>query len=194
MPVDPLAELRDDVRAAADSMRDAPVGAEPTLERPRQAGHGDYSTNAAMLLAPALRRSPREVAEELRADLAERVRGAEKIEVAGPGFLNLTMSSRWYREAVASILAGGEGYGSTDTEHGRKILVEFVSANPTGPLHVGHGRQAAVGDSLVRILEAAGAEVQREFYVNDAGGQIERFADSIAARMEGREPPEDGYA
>ncbi len=180
--------------AAADAMRGGVEGAVPSLERPRQAGHGDYSTNAAMLLAPVLSRSPREVAEELREDIADRVPGAERIEVAGPGFLNLTMSSRWYREAVASVIAAGEAYGSSLSESGRRILVEFVSANPTGPLHVGHGRQAAVGDSLVRILERAGAKVEREFYVNDAGGQIERFAASIAARMLGEEPPKDGYA
>src|SRR4051794_26897375 len=171
MAGDPLSELHDAVRAAATALRDGAAGADPGLERPRNPELGDYSTNAAMLLAPTLGKPPREVAEDLRAELAS-VAGAESIDVAGPGFLNLRMSDRWHRQAIATVIDAGAAYGSRAVEQPKTILVEFVSANPTGPLHVGHGRQAAVGDSLVRILARAGADVRREFYVNDSGGQI----------------------
>jgi len=194
MPGDPLSELHDAVRAATSALRGGAGGADPGLERPRKAGLGDYSTNAAMLLAPAIGKPPREVAELLREDLAERIGGADQIEVAGPGFLNLTLRDGWYRKAIATVIEAGDAFGSRSQDPPLRVLVEFVSANPTGPLHVGHGRQAAFGDSLVRILERAGADVKREFYVNDAGSQVERFAASIAARMRGAEPPEDGYS
>jgi arginyl-tRNA synthetase len=147
-----------------------------------------------MLLAPALGRSPREVAELLREDLSGRLEGASRIEVAGPGFLNLFMSDRWHREAIAAVLEAGDAHGAGTGDQPERILIEFVSANPTGPLHVGHGRQAAFGDALARLLELSGARVEREYYLNDAGGQVERFAASIAARMRGEDPPEDGYA
>ncbi len=117
----------------------------------------------------------------------------ERIEVAGPGFVNFFLADEWYRRAMVGLAEAGEGLGPAPIGAPERILVEFVSANPTGPLHVGGGRHAAYGDSLVRLLEAVGHEVEREFYVNDAGGQIERFAASIAARMKGEEPPEDGY-
>ncbi len=182
------------MRAAARALRGGGDGADPGLERPRQAGLGDYSTNAAMLLAPALGKPPRDVAVDLREELSSRIPGADRIEVAGPGFLNLTLGDRWHREAIEQVVAAGEDYGSTAPRSDDATLVEFVSANPTGPLHVGHGRGAAVGDSLVRILQRAGLRVHREYYVNDAGGQVERFAASLAARMRGAEPPDDGYA
>jgi arginyl-tRNA synthetase len=194
MVSDPISNLRAAVEAAIAEVGGAEVGGRPALERPPKADLGDYSTNAAMLLAPILGQPPRDVAGLLRDALSERIEGADRIEVAGPGFLNLFLSDGWHRQAVASLLAGGEDAIVPASDAGKTVLVEFVSANPTGPLHVGHGRQAAFGDSLARLLEATGAEVQREYYLNDAGGQIERFAASIAARMRGEEPPEDGYA
>jgi len=193
---DPIADLRSAVDAAARSLRDGePTGPEPTLERPPKPELGDYSSNAAMLLAAPLGENPRDVATRLATELSERLgdKTVERIEVAGPGFVNFFLADSWYRKAMESLAGAGERLGPVPTAAPERILVEFVSANPTGPLHVGGGRHAAYGDSLVRLLEAAGHEVQREFYVNDAGGQIERFAVSIAARMCGEEPPEDGY-
>jgi arginyl-tRNA synthetase len=193
---DPIAALGSAVDAACRALREGePSGPEPSLERPPKAELGDYSSNAAMLLAAPLGESPRDVAarlaEQLRAELGEDT--VERIEVAGPGFLNFFLADDWYRRAMLGLAGAGERLGPAPTDSPERVLVEFVSANPTGPLHVGGGRHAAYGDSLVRLLEAAGHEVQREFYVNDAGGQIERFAASIAARMKGEEPPEDGY-
>jgi arginyl-tRNA synthetase len=193
---DPIAELHSAVDAASRALRDGEAnGPEPTLERPPKAELGDYSSNAAMLLAAPLGENPRDVAtrlaEQLSAQLGEGT--VERIEVAGPGFINFFLADEWYRRAMVSLAAVGGQLGPAPTDSPERILVEFVSANPTGPLHVGGGRHAAYGDALVRLLEAAGHEVQREFYVNDAGGQIERFAASIAARMRGTEPPEDGY-
>ena len=193
---DPIAALRAAVADAARTLRagDA-AGPQPTLERPPKAELGDYSSNAAMLLAAPLGENPRDVAARLAERLGEGLgeEAVERVEVAGPGFVNLFLADPWYREAMAGIAAAGEDLGSAPTGSPERVLVEFVSANPTGPLHVGGGRHAAYGDSLVRLLEAVGHEVEREFYVNDAGGQIERFAASIAARMRGEEPPEDGY-
>jgi arginyl-tRNA synthetase len=193
---DPIADLRSAVDAACRALREGePSGPEPSLERPPKAELGDYSSNAAMLLAAPLGENPRDVAarlaDQLRTELGEET--VERIEVAGPGFLNFFLADDWYRRAMLSLAGAGERLGPAPTDSPERILVEFVSANPTGPLHVGGGRHAAYGDSLVRLLEAAGHEVQREFYVNDAGGQIERFAASIAARMKGEQPPEDGY-
>src|SRR6478609_722370 len=193
---DPIAELRSAVSRASLALRDGePTGPEPTLERPPKPELGDYSSNAAMLLAAPLGENPRDVAARLAAELGEQLGPGtvERIEVAGPGFVNLFLADDWYRHAMSSLATTGEGLGRAPAEAPERILVEFVSANPTGPLHVGGGRHAAYGDSLVRLLEAAGHEVQREFYVNDAGGQIDRFAASIAARMRGEDPPEDGY-
>ena len=193
---DPIAALRSAVDAACRALRDGESsGPEPSLERPPKVELGDYSSNAAMLLAAPLGENPRDVAARLAERLRSELGGdtVERIEVAGPGFLNFFLADDWYRRAMLSLASAGEQLGPAPTDSPERILVEFVSANPTGPLHVGGGRHAAYGDSLVRLLEAAGHEVQREFYVNDAGGQIERFAASIAARMKGEEPPEDGY-
>jgi arginyl-tRNA synthetase len=195
---DSVSALRGAVEGAARALRDGePIGPSPTLERPPKPELGDYSSNAAMLLAGPLGESPREVAERLRGELEGDPALApdlERIEVAGPGFVNFFLADSWYLRALGDLLAAGGDLGPSPTPASEKILVEFVSANPTGPIHVGTGRHAAYGDSLVRLLEAAGHEVQREYYVNDAGSQIARFADSIAARMRGEEPPEDGYA
>jgi arginyl-tRNA synthetase len=147
-----------------------------------------------MMLAPSLGQSPREVATRLGDSLGERLSGAvERVEVAGPGFLNLFLSDTWFSAAVGEILGTGHGYGAGDPESGARINVEFVSANPTGPITVAAGRHAAYGDSLCRILAFAGNHVDREYYVNDHGTQIERFAASIRARAKGEDPPEDGY-
>lgn len=190
---DPVRELSSAVAAAAES-----VGGElaraPALERPPNADLGDYSSNAAMMLAGALKQPPREVAARLGDALADRLGAAvERIEVAGPGFLNLHMADEWCRAAAGAALAAGEDYGATRPEVVERVDVEFVSANPTGPITVAAGRHAAYGDSLCRVLELAGSAVDREYYVNDYGGQVQRFAASIRARALGEEPPEDGY-
>jgi arginyl-tRNA synthetase len=194
---DSIAELRTTVRDAARVLRDGePTGPEPTLDRPPKPELGDYSSNAAMLMAAPLGEAPRDVAARLGAEL-ERELGSsnsvERVEVAGPGFVNLFLSDAWYRRAMARLAAVGESLGPAPVDSPQRILVEYVSANPTGPLHVGGGRHAAYGDALVRLLRAAGHEVKSEYYVNDAGGQVQRFAASIAAAMVGSEPPEDGY-
>jgi arginyl-tRNA synthetase len=180
---DAAAELRNGGGATADRL---------SLERPRKAGFGDYSTNAAMLLAPVLGEPPRAVAERLGAALQARLAGrVDKVEVAGPGFLNLFLADAWYLSAVDEVLAAGDAFGRGSES--RRIQVEFVSANPTGPLTAASGRHAAFGDALARILELAGNTVEREYYFNDGGGQIQRLGASILARARGEEPPEDGY-
>ncbi len=194
---DPVSELRAAVGRAARALRDGePTGPEPTLDRPPKPELGDYSSNAAMLLAAPLGEAPRDVAARLAAEL-ERELGAagslDRVEVAGPGFVNLFLSDEWHRRAMASLGAADGGLGPAPVNAPQRILVEYVSANPTGPLHVGGGRHAAYGDALVRLLRAVGHEVQSEYYVNDAGGQVRRFAESIVAAMKGEPPPPDGY-
>jgi len=164
----------------------------PDLGRPPKAEFGDYSSNAAMLLAPELGSPPRAVAERLGERLGE-VLGdrLERIEIAGPGFLNLFVSDRWLRGSLARIGEAGDQFGSGPA--GERILVEFVSANPTGPITLAAARHAAYGDSLCRILELAGHAVKREYYVNDYGSQVRRFGESLIARARGEEPPADGY-
>jgi arginyl-tRNA synthetase len=195
---DSVAALRGAVEGAARALRDGePIATPPTLERPPKPELGDYSSNAAMLLAGVLGDNPRAVAERLRAELeadASLAGNLERIEVAGPGFVNFFLADAWYLRALGGLLAAGEDLGPSPTTAPEKVLVEFVSANPTGPIHVGTGRNAAYGDSLARLLQAVGHRVEREYYVNDAGSQVTRFADSLAARMRGEEPPEDGYA
>jgi len=195
---DSIAALRGAVEGAARTLHEPdPSEQRPTLERPPKAELGDYSSNAAMLLARHLSDNPRTVAERLRGELEADGRLApnlERIEVAGPGFVNFFLADSWYLGALGDLLEAGERLGPAPADAPEKVLVEFVSANPTGPIHVGTGRHAAYGDSLVRLLQAAGHAVEREYYVNDAGSQIERFAASIAARMRDEEPPEDGYA
>ena len=192
---DPLTELRATIDAAVGAISNAEVGERPTLERPPRPEMGDYSTNAAMLLAPVIGEKPRDIAERLGSDVGERLGdAATKVEVAGPGFLNLHLTDRWHREAVAAILDAGDAYGRSSPAIPERILVEYVSANPTGPLTVAGARGAAFGDSLARLLEAAGHDVGREYLLNDVGGQVERFAASIAAHMRGEPVPEDGYS
>jgi len=192
---DPLETLRGTIRSAADSLRDG--GSEsiaPTLERPPKRELGDYSTNAAMLLAPARGEPPREIAERLREDLGTRLAGTvDRIEVAGPGFVNVFLADRWYRESVVSLLGAAAGFGGGTAEPPERLLIEFVSANPTGPLHAASGRHAAYGDALARVMAFAGHDVEREYYLNDMGRQVRQFGESIAARIRGEEPPEDGY-
>jgi arginyl-tRNA synthetase len=191
---DPIAELRAAVSAGASELHGNGKIPEPRFDRPPKPEFGDYSTNAAMLLAPTLGEQPRGVAERLGDVLSQQLAGAlERVEVAGPGFLNLFMADEWFHRTLADAIAAGESYGGGAADPRERVLLEFVSANPTGPLHVGAGRHAAYGDSLGRILEFEGHEVAREYYVNDAGTQILRFGESIRARARGEEPPEDGY-
>ncbi|MFL5914052.1 MAG: arginine--tRNA ligase [Gaiellaceae bacterium] len=168
------------------------AGAELELERPGEAEHGDYATNVALRLAGVRRRAPREIAAEI-ADAAASLDAVERAEVAGPGFVNLFLGDDWFAAALGEILADGEAYGSGAAEQQERVQVEMVSANPTGPLHVAHGRNGAHGDAVARLFELAGHAVEREYYYNDAGGQMERFRASVDAVRRGEEPPEDGY-
>ncbi len=189
----------DALRAALDAAVATVAGeavppSAPVLERPRQAEHGDYATNAALMLAKAVGAPPREIAERLAAELASGL-GAdlERSEVAGPGFLNLVLADSWYLTALGAVLEAGSGWGGGGAESVRYVNVEFVSANPTGPVHVGGTRNAAYGDALARLLAFHGHRVHREFYVNDHGSQVTRLGESVQARARGEEPPDDGY-
>ena len=168
------------------------VGADVALERPGEAAHGDYATNVALRLAGARRQPPRAIAEEVVA-LAEALPQVARAEVAGPGFVNLWLTSAWFGEALADALAAGGRYGAGSAQHAERVQVEMVSANPTGPITVAAGRNGAYGDSVARLLEFAGHHVEREYYYNDAGAQMERFRASVEAVRRGQEPPEEGY-
>jgi len=168
------------------------------LERPRDSGHGDLSTNLAMVLAKPLKTSPRRLAERVVAELRLPTSLVSRIEIAGPGFINFWLAQDALEDLLRTIIAAGRGYGRHSFGGGQRVNVEFVSANPTGPLHVGHGRGAATGDGIAALLEWTGHEVTREFYVNDAGVQIERVVESLYARLQqrlGREGqiPDGGY-
>ncbi|WP_073996682.1 arginine--tRNA ligase [Arcanobacterium urinimassiliense] len=162
------------------------------VERPRARAHGDWSTNIAMQLAKKAGLAPRDLAEILAAELRKES-GIAKVEVAGPGFLNIYLQAAAAGELARSIVEAGAAYGTSTANKGQKINLEYVSANPTGPIHIGGARWAAVGDSLARILAATGAEVVREYYFNDHGAQIDRFSSSLLARSRGEEVPADGY-
>ena len=181
------------VKVLSDHNLDASVVPDAvTVERPRNPEHGDYATNIALQVAKKAGTNPRELAQWLADALLENPAIAEA-DVAGPGFLNLRLATDAQGQLVADILAAGETFGNSSLLDGQRINLEFVSANPTGPIHLGGTRWAAVGDSLGRVLEASGAEVTREYYFNDHGGQIDRFARSLVAAAKGEPTPEDGY-
>ena len=186
--------------AAADGA--LPEGEAPqfTVEIPNDPAHGDFAANAAMVSARAFHKPPRQIAEAIVAHLSLEGTHFERAEIAGPGFLNFFASGRWFAGAVADALTEREEYGRTGFGGGKKVMVEFVSANPTGPMHMGNARGGAIGDGLAAALDAAGYEVTREFYINDAGNQIEKFGVSLEARylqhFKGEDAvpfPEDGY-
>ncbi len=163
-----------------------------TVERPKVKEHGDYATNVALQLARPAGLPPRQVAQLLAGRLAE-VYGVARVDVAGPGFLNVVLDDAAQGEIARVVVRAGESFGQSDTLAGQRINMEFISANPTGPIHLGHTRWAAVGDAIARVLAAAGAEVTREFYINDRGVQMDRFGESIMAAAHGRPVPEQGY-
>ncbi len=183
--------ISDPVSRLADSLS-AVAGAPVELERPGDSEHGDYATNVALRLAPTRKQSPGDLAAEIAAEAIERGL-VESAERAGPGFVNLRVADAWLAEALGEILSAGDRFGAGSASTPERIQVEMVSANPTGPLTVAHGRNAAYGDSVARLLELAGHDVEREYYYNDAGAQMERFYASIEAVRRGEEPPEDGY-
>jgi arginyl-tRNA synthetase len=168
------------------------LGPDIVLERPGESAHGDYATNAALKLAGVRRKPPREIAQEL-AQIAESLSQVERAEIAGPGFVNLFLADAWFVDALAGILAEGDRFAGGSASPVQRVQVEMVSANPTGPLHVAHGRNGAYGDSVARLLDFAGETVSREYYYNDSGGQMDRFRASVDAVRRGEEPPEDGY-
>ena len=186
-------------QALATLAPDHPVAV--AFESPKVAAHGDFACTAAMQLAKPLQRNPRQVAEELRALLLAApafVRWVDAVDIAGPGFINIRLKPEAKQETVRDVLAAGSAYGTQAADIGRKMIVEFVSANPTGPLHVGHGRQAALGDAICNLFVTQGAQVWREFYYNDAGVQIQTLANSTQARAQGVKPgdalwPESAY-
>ena len=189
--------LRDALKRAAIAIG-APVDVQPNLERPRDPAHGDWASNIAMTLAKALGKKPRDIADALIAALDTTAAGVSETSVAGPGFINFRLSTADLASGVGRILAAGDSWGRGTSGVGRRANVEFVSANPTGPLHVGHGRQAALGDSIASMLASQGWNVTREFYYNDAGVQIANLAKSVQARLRERagmplEIPEGGY-
>ena len=163
-----------------------------TLERPKNRDHGDYATSIALQLAKAAGKNPREIATILQAAITS-IAGVVKVDIAGPGFINITLDRASQAELVRTILSAGSKYGRGSVLQGVRINLEFISANPTGPLHLGHTRWAAVGDALGRVLSAAGADVTREFYINDRGRQMDLFGQSVQAAAQGNPIPEDGY-
>ncbi|MFI8594666.1 arginine--tRNA ligase [Microbacterium sp. NPDC078428] len=185
--ITPLAEARRPGSAEGLTAADLP------LERPKNRDHGDWASNAAMKLAKRVGAAPRELAAEIAAGL-ESVDGVASVEVAGPGFINIRLDAAAAGALVKTIVEAGAAFGTNDSQRGNSINLEFVSANPTGPLHIGHTRWAALGDSMARLLLASGATVAREFYINDAGAQMDRFGLSVLAAIQGQPTPEGGYA
>ncbi len=190
------------MKALGECVAEGVFAAEPlpafNVEIPADPKNGDVSTNAAMVCARAFRTAPRKIAEEIVKRIYLPGSYFDKCEVAGAGFINFFLSQQWFSSVVQSVLEEGENYGSTDTGAGKRVLIEFVSANPTGPMHIGNARGGAIGDCLASVMEKAGYDVSREFYVNDAGNQIEKFKSSLEARYlqlykEGVEMSEDMY-
>jgi len=193
-------KLKEEIKAAvikAGLAEEAQIP-DAVLELPKDKAHGDYATNMAMQLARVAKKPPRKIAEELVENFDKNKASIEKIEIAGPGFINFYMNNSYLTDLIPTILNAGERYGESTVGNGEKVQVEFVSANPTGDLHLGHARGAAVGDSLSNVLAKAGYDVSREYYINDAGNQINNLALSVEARYfqalgEEREMPADGY-
>ena len=182
----PLAEARREGSSAGLTAADLP------LERPKNRDHGDWSSNAALKLSKVLGATPRDFAAEIAAGLAG-VDGIASVEVAGPGFINIRLDAAAAGALAKTIVEQGAAFGTNDSQRGNTINLEFVSANPTGPLHIGHTRWAALGDAIARVLLASGATLVREFYINDAGAQMERFGRSVVAALHGEPTPADGY-
>ena len=185
-------KLRAEVTRAAHAIG-APEGFAPSLARPRDRAHGDWATNAAMALAKQLGRKPQELARALLAEMNPAAAGVAESSIAAPGFINFHLDTAHLASGLQGVLDQGEAFGRSNSGEGKPVNVEFVSANPTGPLHVGHGRQAALGDAIASLLAQAGWAVTREFYYNDGGGQIERLCDSVYGRMMDAPLAEDLY-
>ena len=195
MKPEELSEAIANCVAAAVAANQLPASATDTpvqVERPKNREHGDWATNIAMILAKPAQKPPRAVAEELVGHISK-VPGVKSAAIAGPGFINIFIDPAAAAELALEIIANHENYGKSNQLIGQQINIEFISANPTGPLHLGHTRWAAVGDAIARVLLAAGAEVTREFYINDRGVQMQKFAHSILATIKSEPVPEDGY-
>ena len=187
-------------KAAAEGLLPQDAAVTPSVEIPKDTANGDYTTTFCLAAAKALKKNPRQVAQILMDHMDLSGSYFTSVEMAGPGFLNFRLGNKWFRDTVACVEQEGAAYGCNDTLKGQKIMVEFVSANPTGPLHMGNARGGVLGDTLASVLQKSGADVWREFYVNDAGNQIEKFAKSLEARYlqiikgeDAVEFPEDGY-
>ncbi len=196
-------ELREKILdALGRAIANGELPAEPlpafNIEKPANSANGDFSSNIALAGAKAFKKAPRMIAQSIAENIDLEDTLFEKVEIAGPGFMNFYLSQRYYSEIVKDVINKGDAYGASDYGNGKKVLVEFVSANPTGPMHIGNARGGAIGDCLAAVLEKAGYNVSREFYVNDAGNQIEKFATSLEVRYlqlykDGIEIPEDAY-
>ena len=187
-------------KAAAAGLLPAGIAVEPAVEIPKDTANGDYTTTFCLAAAKAMKMNPRQVAQTLIDNMTLEGSYFTSVEIAGPGFMNFRLGEKWFSDTVAVIESEGERYGENDSLAGKKYMVEFVSANPTGPMHMGNARGGVLGDTLASVLQKSGADVWREFYVNDAGNQIEKFAKSLEARYfqiikgeDAVEFPEDGY-
>ena len=188
----PQSQLTEQIQGAIEKAFGIQYSVEIPLERPKNRDHGDFATSVALQLAKQVGLAPREVATRLQEKLSAYPNIA-KVEIAGPGFINFTLNRASQAELVTSINERGANYGKGQSLAGLKFNVEFISANPTGPLHLGHTRWAAVGDAIGRVLTASGAEVTSEFYINDRGVQMDLFGESVRAAALGKPIPEDGY-
>ncbi len=200
--INPIKNIKEEIRGIVnDALKKTELydlGSQFEIEKPKEAGHGDFSANVALRLAKPAKSNPRALAEKLVETFDLSDTNIEKAETAGPGFINFTLKQEFYASVLKAICDEGENYGRVDDGQGKKVMVEFISSNPTGPMHVGNARGGAIGDCLAGILDYAGYDVTREFYVNDAGNQIERFGMSLDARYlqllgNDVEFPEDGY-